>query len=90
MPYYRKKPVVIQAERCATLIHDAAHNWGALPPWFRDAHERGAVTITQNQIHLTEWGFTSVAELADWVICDAKGELAPCKAGEFVKVYEPA
>ena len=90
MPLYRKKPVVIHAERCATLIHDAATNWGALPPWFRDVYETGKIIIAANQIHIRTLEGVMTANSDDWVICGVKAEVYPCKADIFAETYEPA
>lgn len=78
MAKYRKKPVVIEAERF----------WeGVVPLPFADQgiccldHEEGWYVETLE-------GSLSISE-GDWIIKGAKGEFYPCKDDIFRMTYEP-
>lgn len=83
MPYYRKKPVVVEAFR---------FGYDPTPPWA----ELGApgqsyvksVTPTTMVIHTLEGDHS--AEVGDWIIRGVAGELYPCKDAIFRLTYEPA
>lgn len=87
---YRKKPVVIEAERAGALILNARDNWRALPKWFSDAYEKGDVVIFSKGITLRTLEGTMTAGFDDMVICGVHGELYPCKPDIFAATYEAA
>ena len=87
---YRKRPVVIEAERAGALILNARDNWRALPKWFSDAYERGGVVIASRSISLPTLEGTMTADFDDMVICGVQGELYPCKPDIFAATYEAA
>lgn len=82
MPKFRKKPVVIEAERF-TLDSDAKQiaNWcgGTL---FDN-------TPTRPFIKIQTLEGTMRAELGDWIIKGVAGEFYPCKPTIFADTYEP-
>jgi hypothetical protein len=86
---FRKKPVVIDAVPVTHLISDAAHNWHALPDWFRDAYEAGNLVIAPGGISIKTLEGTMMADLGDILIRGIKGELYPCKPDIFAATYEP-
>lgn len=87
---FRKKPVVIEAERAGALILNARDNWRALPKWFIDAYDKGDVAIFPRGITLRTLEGTMTASFDDMVICGVQGELYPCKPDIFAATYEPA
>ena len=90
MPNFRKKPVVIQAERISKLINLAARDWAALPEWFRVAYEKGDVLILPSAISVQTLEGPLHGRPDDWLICGVKGELYPCKPDIFEQTYERA
>ena len=85
---YRKKPVVIEAERVPlTRDGDDLIRWGHLAGWL-GATDEWAVSTEGIEIHTLEG--TMLAKPGDWIIRGVKGELYPCKPDIFAATYEPA
>lgn len=98
MPQFRKKPVVVEAIRCRDAHRMMAHDWYALPQWFRDAYdgknESGVKTVVglnhpSPSINIVTLEGVMVADIDDWIIRGVNGELYPCKPDIFEKTYEP-
>lgn len=84
MPFFSKKPVVIEAEQFTLKNKDRAFHFitcNCAASW--DAI--GNPTI---QIQTIEGVMT--AQLGDWIIKGIKGEFYPCKPDIFEATYEPA
>jgi hypothetical protein len=82
MPYFRKKPVVIEA-----VQWDATEPTGnRLREWsdHRVRHHGGAVCFIETLEGTME------ARPGDWIIRGVKGEFYPCKPDIFAATYEPA
>lgn len=90
MPKFRKKPIVIEAERVSTLLTTAKDNWPGLPSWFRLAHEGGKIALLPLGMDIKTLEGTMHADLTDWIIWGVAGELYPCKHDIFEKTYESA
>ena len=89
MPMYRKKPVIIAAER---VDRDKLHR---LSPEFREAvyhdtcpgaplYENGRA---EPHVHTLE-GPLRISD-GDWIIKGVQGEFYPCKNTIFLQTYEP-
>lgn len=89
---FRKKPVVIEAERCLDLIGWSTNNWYALPKWFRDAYDGNnvGILICSDHILINTLEGEMRADIGDWIIRGVKGEIYPCKPDIFDATYEPA
>jgi hypothetical protein len=85
---YRKKPIVIEAERVGLLILTAATQWGLLPEWFRAAYEKGDLVIMPTGINVHTLEGNMFAQFGDMLIRGVKGELYPCKSDIFEASYE--
>lgn len=85
---FRKKPVVIDAERTMSLISNSRHSWSSLPDWFRAAYEEGFVLILPDKIVIKTLEGEMVAKPGDWIIRGVQGELYPCKPDIFEATYE--
>jgi hypothetical protein len=85
---WRKKPVVVVAERVSVLLADAARCWSDLPEWFRAAYESGGLLLTSHAIYVRTLEGRMVAGRDDWLIRGVKGELYPCKDEIFRETYE--
>lgn len=88
MSQFRKKPVVIEAEKVAVLLGHSAHSWPALPIWFRNAYEAGDLLICPRHIEIKTLEGTMRADWDDWIIRGVKGELYPCKPDIFLATYD--
>ena len=88
MPQFRKKPVVIHAERVEDCLQWAMKNWCALPTWLNTAYERGEVVFGTHQIFIQTLEGRITAEESDWLLRGVNGELYPCKPDIFSKTYE--
>lgn len=84
MPYYRKKPVVIEAWRLP--MSDRASRVFSGNPDIIFKRENGV--IVEALIRTMEGVMT--ASNSDWIIRGVKGELYPCKPDIFAATYEPA
>ena len=79
MPNFRKKPVVIEAERYSRNGLEAER----VAKWCNGQQTDDGVLIhTLEGIHLGGYG--------DWIIKGVKGEFYPCKSDIFEATYEPA
>lgn len=88
MPKYRKKPVIIEAERVATLLWQAKESWQSLPQWVRDAYERGELLLLPDSILVKTLEGEHLGRSSDLLIRGVKGELYPCKPDIFAQTYE--
>lgn len=80
MPFFRKKPVVIEA-----------HNYVGTPnefleTWLGEAFESWVPSKQQVIIRTLEGPITASA--GDWIIKGTKGEFYPCKPDIFKEIYE--
>ena len=89
MAKYRKRPIEIEAVRCADALSNATNDWNALPSWLRDAYEGGRVLFGAGEIVISTLEGKMTANRADWVIRGVAGEIYPCKPDIFEKTYEP-
>ena len=89
MARYRKRPLVIEAERVTVLLEQAFRDREALPDWVRAAEERGDVVLRRGGLDVRTREGTMRARPADWLICGLAGELYPCTAAIFRATYEP-
>ncbi len=80
MSKYRKKPVVVEAER--------------FEPLDKDQHRRCGIFGTRMDVDGPLWYFIETPEgnmpisNFDWIITGVKGELYPCKSDIFELTYE--
>lgn len=83
MPFYRKKPVVIEARRITDETFDNPH---PNPEHFEgvtyDPYAREAVIDTLEG--------TMYGSLGDYLVKGIKGEIYPCKPDIFEATYDPA
>lgn len=83
MPYFRKKPVVIEAvqftgSNCIECIRFMGGPWQNI-----DLHETDTpcVNTLEGTLH---------ASPGDWIIKGVAGEFYPCKPDIFAATYDPA
>lgn len=90
MPKFRKKPVVIEAERVDELLHNFQHNWNALPNWVKDAYKaRTVCTITDKEFTVRTLEGDMTATKQDMLIKGVSNEIYPCKITIFQNTYDP-
>ena len=85
---YRKKPVVVEAWPVSQLVHDAAHNWSALPRAVIEHYEAGGLVFQSSGISVRTLEGLMQAEINDILIRGVKGEFYPCKPDIFDLSYE--
>lgn len=89
MAKYRKKPVVIEAERWHNFAQK--NQLGVLPDTFS---HKGGCHCLQCDEYLDEHGTIPTLEgkhivcPGDWIITGVKGEKYPCKPDIFAETYE--
>lgn len=83
MPFYRKKPVVIQATQWFKM---GDHPAVAKPPKFPLVGE--AILDGYGWIETLEGGH--IVTPGDWIITGVQGEHYPCKPDIFAATYEAA
>jgi len=82
MPYFRKKPVVIEAMEFAgglQNVHD-------IQLW--SDFEAVATDFKCNEMMVSTLEGQMTASIGDWIIKGVNGEFYPCKPGIFAKTYE--
>lgn len=89
MTKYVRKPIVIEAELVSLLILAAATDWEMLPKWFRDAHEKGGITIDASGIWIDTHGNCMFARHDEMIIRGVDGKFSRCSMGTFESNYEP-
>ena len=84
---YRKKPVVIDAERLtADNVRDVA-DWIHIHTYATDGRE---VSTLPDAVLIETLEGTMRADIGDYVIRGVQGEFYPCKPDIFDATYEPA
>lgn len=81
MPKFRKRPVIIEAERFTGVIPD---------PCSIIDDPRIIVKADGSELLVTTLEGVMSAKRGDWIIRGVKGELYPCKPDIFEQTYEPA
>ncbi len=81
MPYYRKKPVTIEAVQVTNGTFDhphpsAEHVAGVV---YDPVHRCAYIDTLEGRMR---------ADIGDWIIRGVKGELYPCKPDIFQELYE--
>ena len=88
MPKYRKKPVIINAEKVSVLLKNVAHAWGENPLWFIVAYDQGLLVLASDYILIKTLGGTMKGDIDDYIIQGVSNELCPCKPDIFHKTYD--
>ncbi len=81
---YRKKPVVIEAEKLCT------HNISEIEKWCGGSIKGISLPIYERCIDIQTLEGEMRAEMGDWIIKGIKGEFYPCKPDIFELTYEPS
>lgn len=79
---YRKKPEEVEAFRWTG--EDSA----VLPVWLAVAMQQHSVAKRYPCLYIDTWEGTRRADPGDYIICDAKGKIYPCKQDIFEMTYE--
>jgi len=85
MPMFRKKPVVIEAQRVPALTDNDTlyfHKFANLAVWCKGTPQGQCINIQTLEGTMT-------ANPGDWIIKGVNGEFYPCKPDIFEKIYEP-
>lgn len=85
MPFFRKKPVVIQAKRFSTNNDDGTC-LNSLVEWITECG--GSAKHDNTSLYIQTLEGEMRAEVGDWIIRGVKGEFYPCKPDIFEATYE--
>lgn len=88
MAKYRKKPVVIDAERVSLLLYLASNDWKALPPWIVAAYDSCDLIFMNDHVTIKTLEGVMTGTKEDMLIRGVNGEIYPCKLEIFAKTYE--
>lgn len=88
MPFFRKKPIVIEARVFATNNDEDGRCCHALVEWILG--NGGKAETDETDIYIGTLEGEMRAEVGDWIIRGIKGEFYPCKPDIFAASYEPA
>ena len=80
---YRRKPIVLSAYRYRV---DPPNT---IPAWFSEGVGKGIIVTHKTYCHIVTRDGLVMANRGDYIIQGANGEIYPCKASSFVKLYEP-
>jgi hypothetical protein len=83
MSWYRKRPVIIEAELLTRENFHAVGEWAGVK-------ECWGLTTPMPALFIDTVKGTMKAFLGDWVIKGVAGEFYPCKPDIFDATYEPA
>jgi hypothetical protein len=90
MPKFRAKPAVIEAVRVEEALRCASSSWKDLPQWLRAAYDAGLIVFADRYVAVAKRGEgNSVVREGDWIVCNAKGDVEPCRGEVFDAIYEP-
>lgn len=88
MPFFRKKPVVIEAHKVSALLHAAEKSWQLLPKSIIEAYDKGNVLFYPDYVSISTLEGIMKAGKEDWIIRGVQGEIYPCKPDIFKQTYE--
>jgi hypothetical protein len=86
MGKFRKKPLVVEAVQWTGNNVEEIHQLAASVTLLRASNRP---SVGELLIFRRAGKAVQVADLHDWIICDVKGELYPCKPDIFAAIYEP-
>lgn len=85
MPFFRKKPVIIEARQFNSTYLDDQQ---ALADWCHGRLRGAMLTPDLRVIQIDTLEGEMTASFEDWIICGVNGEYYPCKPDIFEKTYE--
>lgn len=90
--FYRKRPVVIEAFIYEGKSFDDYDDDYVIPKWAVNAYKNGVIYFERAGVELKAVIKTlegnMIANVGDYIIKDANGELYPCKPDIFEKTYQ--
>jgi hypothetical protein len=87
MRQFMHTPTVIEAVLCSDAIKYSKGDWKSLPSWLSEKYERGEVIFRSAGIDMKTLEGWLTAQPTDWIIKGVLGEVYPCKASAFEKLY---
>ncbi len=91
MPFFKKKPVVIEAKQVPAKKWDGKKppmDWAELALWLSDPGHNWRMCKGGDAIEIETLEGTMRADGGDWIIKGVKGEFYPCKPDIFEATYE--
>lgn len=88
MPFFRKKPVVIEAHQFTTNNEVGSPLMDWIVNWINQGSEQTKAWHNGTQIMFKTLEGDIRADVGDWIIRGVKGEFYPCKSDIFDASYE--
>ena len=88
MNKWRKKPVVVEAEKVCDILQWAKKRWSAMPAWLISAYDAGNVVFHPDYISVYTSKGVMRAEKDDYIVSDPN-DIFPCKPDIFAATYDP-
>lgn len=88
MPYYRKRPVVIEAQQFTTNNEIGSPQMDQLVNWMNQGQGKRVAWHNGTDIYINTLEGDLRASCGDWIIKGVKGEFYPCKPDIFEATYE--
>lgn len=88
MPFFKKKPVVIEAEQFTTNNEAGSPTMDRLVNWMNQGREAMVAWHNGTDIYIATLEGDHRATVGDWIIKGVKGEFYPCKPDIFEATYE--
>ncbi len=84
----QKRKMVVDAWPVSFLL--ACIERSSLPQEVVRGFDKGDIQVEKSAVRIKTMVGWVVCETHDWVVCDEKGYLYPCKEEDFRRLYEPA
>jgi hypothetical protein len=88
MPFFRKKPVIIEARQFTLDIAKDIQKWELLAKWCSGLIRGTKLNPEDRAIQIMTLEGDMYASVGDWIIKGIKGEFYPCKPDIFEETYE--
>ena len=85
MGFYRKKPVIVEAEQ---LTAEMCRRYAGTTKPFKVGHRTLYIDYYTDCAVIGTLEGEMRAEIGDWIITGVRGEKYPCKPGIFAETYE--
>jgi hypothetical protein len=88
MPFFRKKPIVIEARQFTIKVAADVKKWEELADWCKGLIRGTKLKPEDRAIQINTLEGDMQASVGDWIIKGVKGEFYPCKPDILEATYE--
>ena len=88
MPFFKKKPVIIEARQFTLDVAMDEYKWNTLATWCNGLTRGWKLPPEEREIEIPTLEGDMRAVIGDWIIQGVKGEYYPCKPDIFEETYE--